>query len=147
MSDRSKADLYAVALLGGLSAWIIVGALALGIGTPQRMGSGFFPLVVACLLLLVTVSIAVSAWRASGRAPAVALRSALFIFAGLVAFALVLPVFGLVPAVAALIVVSSAAMPGARWSRIALLVLFVVALSWAIFVTGVGVPVPAFSWG
>lgn len=101
-------------LIGG-GALILVGAsvtahsiLALNMGTVMRMGPGFFPSALGIILMLLGVLLILPALKASDALPKVAWRSVLCILGSLVAFYLAAR-FGVIPAVAALVIVASLA--------------------------------------
>jgi putative tricarboxylic transport membrane protein len=124
----------------------IAGAYGHPAGTLQRIGPGFFPLLVGIALLVCGVALI---WRAgpgdSNVAPARLLQPAVSVFGSLLAFAILLPALGLAPAAFATVLVASG-----FWRRslkFALgLAVAVAVLGTALFVLGLGIRVPALTW-
>ena len=137
----------AITLAIGL--WVMSEAAGYPLGTARRMGPGYLPLVLGGLMAAMGSGLAIlTLWR--GEAPVAEEeradpRALLAVLAGLAAFALVLPRAGLVPAVAALVVISAQGSGQMRLPGTLLLAAGLAALSWAIFRLGLGLPLPAFS--
>jgi hypothetical protein len=134
--------LGAVYLLAGASA------LRLGadypLGTAGRMGPGYFPAVIASLLILFGVSSVVRSLMTTGATIRIgAIKPLLLVTGAVVAFGLLLNTLGLVIALTALIVMSAAASERFRfqWSAAAGLVALVLFCA-VVFVRGLGVPMP-----
>jgi hypothetical protein len=68
-----------------------------GVGTPNRMGPGYVPMVLGAVLCLLVMLIALRYCKTTTD-EAVAWRAALMIAGGMATFALLLPVVGLMPA-------------------------------------------------
>jgi hypothetical protein len=135
-------------LLSGL-AFLAFGLLGVGIGsryqigTPSRMGPGYFPVVVAGLIALIgAVMIANAARDPESSEPVEGwdLRAYIFVIAGIVAFTLLISSLGLLAAIAALTVLSSFARNGVRPLELVILVVVLSAIAFVIFVYGLGVP-------
>jgi hypothetical protein len=134
---------------GAGALFIVVGigsaVLSFGyqLGTPGRMGSGFFPFCLGLILaglgvLLVVQSCATASshdrlvrWDA---------KSLLVILASVLAFALLLPTLGLMLAIVGLVVVSSFADRGFRWVVVFPTALILAAICYAIFVYALQLP-------
>jgi hypothetical protein len=135
--------------------YILAGAAALYLGADYplgragRMGPGYFPTVIASLLILFgAASIVRSLMTTGGPIRIGAVKPLLLITGAVVAFGLLLDTIGLVIALAVLIVMSAAASERFRfqWSAAAGLVALVVFCA-LVFVKALGVPMPlAGAW-
>jgi hypothetical protein len=140
-------------LIGGALA-VVFGGSVLAVashypmGSLLRMGPGFFPCLIAALIVLLGAMLFVSGFRATPHAltESIRWRSVLAIGAGIVLFAVLLQRAGLIPATLVLVLVSSLAEPRWRPRRVALLALAVTALVYLLFVTVLQIPVPAVSF-
>lgn len=143
---RSEKDFYMGLIYLGLG----VAGIAIGqnypFGTPARMGAGFFPLIIAGLLVIFGL---VAAFRGlSVNGPSVGridIKGTLLITASVCAFALLLKPAGLIIAiiVSALIAAIASDRFKLDWKAFVGLVAFAAACA-LIFVTGLGLPMPLF---
>lgn len=110
MYARDYRDIIGGALMVFFGGFLVVGALAtMSLGTPQRMGPGLFPMAVGVVLTFLGVCIVVPACFRSGSLGDVEWRPLAAVTGSILAFGLVVPVFGLAPAIASLVVVSALA--------------------------------------
>jgi hypothetical protein len=149
-SDPSAAPSAAQNLIGGLLTIALgVAVLAMAwhypMGSLLRMGPGFFPCVIAVLIVLLGLALTAGALRAPSGAASIRIqwRSVLAVAAGVMLFALSLERAGLVPATLLLVLLSSLAEPGWRPRRAAILAVVVTALVYLLFVTVLQIPVEA----
>lgn len=123
-------------------------AFSYPLGTINNMGPGFFPLIAGITMALLGGLIF---WKApdagqvveSGR---LSLRPVLFIFAGLLAWALLLRPAGLIAATIAMTLLAAFAYPKPNPTRIAITVVVLPLLGWLLFIYGLGMPMRAFPW-
>ena len=116
------------------------------LGTLRRMGPGMFPTILGIALALLGLLQVIPALTRPGQMPEIRVFSPLFVLSGCAAFALTLTSFGLLPAVAALIVVSSLAELEIRPIRLALLIVALCLLAWLVFGLGFGLNLPMYRW-
>ncbi|MBJ6989117.1 MULTISPECIES: tripartite tricarboxylate transporter TctB family protein [unclassified Devosia] len=139
--------------IGGL-VLLIIGLLAVAqaqaypFGTVSKMGPGFFPVVTGTVLAGFGALIA---WKTpdAGQEKEGALmnlRPAFFIFAGLLAWALLLKPAGLVIATVAMALLAAFAYPKPNLVRIAITVVLLPIVGVALFIFGLGMPLRAFPW-
>ncbi len=133
-------DLAGGVLVFATGAACAVGAATYPIGTLNRMGPGFLPLVVGIILAGIGVGLIVASRATSSEIPAVSFRPLFAILAGLLWFALTLERFGLVPAIVGLVIVTSLAQRKPNWRMIVITAAFLVALSVGI-VYGLNLPI------
>jgi hypothetical protein len=140
-----RQDLVGGLLAVALGAYAIAEASQYPMGSLLRMGPGFFPCTIAAVIIILGLVLVANALRRrpAGQAVDVRFRSVLAISAGIALFTLLLERAGLIPATAALILVSSLAAPHWRVRRTLLLALGVTALVYLIFILVLQVPVPA----
>jgi hypothetical protein len=116
-------------------------------GTPSRMGPGFFPKMVSILLALVGLGVLVSAIAPRAHIEKLEkwdVKGLLWIAGSVALFAVLLPTFGLVIALAVLIIVSSLASPEFGWRGTAVNVVFLVIFCVGIFVYGINLQFPVW---
>lgn len=132
----------ALMLAAGLG--FALGAVAaLDLGSVRRMGPGAFPLIVGSLLAVLALVALLRELRAPSDVACPDPRSVAGVGAGVAVFAFVTPLFGVLPG-AALSVLGTSVVTGALgWpARLALAGTVAVGV-WAIFVAGLGLPLPA----
>lgn len=120
----------------------------LDFGTLRRMGPGFFPTVLATLLVLIGLFLAARAIRDSGEQfTGFAGKAIVLVGAATVSFGLLLRPAGMIVAVAAVVVISSLASRSRRPLSTILLAAVLSALCGLVFVKGLGLPMPLLgSW-
>ncbi|MCM0018778.1 MAG: tripartite tricarboxylate transporter TctB family protein [Tagaea sp.] len=144
-AHRSR-DVWAGALYVAIAVAAFWIARDYRLGTAARMGSGYFPMLVAGVLLAIGVaSILRGLLRPGAQVLALAVRPVLFVTGACVAFALLLERAGFVPALAALCAIAAFADRDFRpaWRKLAILAGFVGACA-LVFVVGLGLPVKPF---
>ena len=135
--------------------YLAVGALGIVVGreysfgSAGRMGPGYFPYVISCLLILFGVITLVRSFMTDGEpVGALAWKAIGLVVGSVVAFGLLLPTAGLIVAMTVLVLMSAAASEKFRFEvkATAGLVGLVVFCS-LVFVKGLGVPMPLLgSW-
>ncbi len=137
---------------GGLLALLGVAVAAYAamhydLGTPRRMGPGFFPVGLGVVLAGLGVSIAVSAWWRTARQNPFAWRETLAISVALLGFGLMLDRIGIVVTTLATVLIASSVAPhkGLVWRLV--LAAAITALTWAIFILALKMPIPVWPRG
>jgi len=142
-------------VLAGL-LFIAVAALGLWlsrdypIGTALRMGTGYVPRLLCWLLLGLGVIVLVQGLREAHDARPLsaddisALRPVIFVTASLVIFGLSIERLGLVVSILLLIGVGAVAARGLRPLETLAAALVLIALSWGIFILGLGLTIPVW---
>ena len=129
-------------VFGGL---FVLGALGLERGTAFRMGPGFFPLVLAGLLIALGLAVIIkSVGSMSPAMSAVPWRALALVLSAPVIFGLTVRGLGLLPAVAAVVLISAFA--SQRVSVRLALILMAGLTGFCVLVFGVGLklPIPLF---
>lgn len=142
MTRVDRVDLASGILVLATGAFFAFGALEYRIGSAARMGPGFVPLVLGIIAMVLGVAIIISALGREGRLPDFRLRTIAPILAGILAFALILPRVGVVPATFATVILCALSSPQSKvWTSLALAV-GVCILIWLTFVVLLGLPIP-----
>src|SRR6202012_3963962 len=112
-----------------LGVFVLAMAWHYPMGSLLRMGPGFFPSVIAVLIVLLGLALTASPRRAQWGPASIRIqwRSVLAVAAGVILFAVSLERAGLVPATLLLVLVSSLAEPNWRPRRAAILAVVVTA--------------------
>lgn len=147
MYNRDITDIIGgavVAVFGG--AVVIYGLMTMPVGTLQRMGPGFFPISVGCVLALIGIAILVPALFRQGTLETVDLRALILVPSSLAGFALTLPFFGLAPAILVLVGLSTLAQSVISIKGITLTASFIALLCYLVFDLGLGLGIAIFRW-
>ncbi len=134
-------DFLAGVIFVAIGALFVVGARELEVGSALRMGPGFFPLVLAAVLMLLGVVIAARSF-AQGPAPlgAIPWRGTALILTAPVIFGLTVRGLGLVAAVALSVLIAAFASRRANVRFASLLTLGLTAFCVLVFSYGLGLP-------
>lgn len=138
-------DVIAGACLCLIGAFVIQQALGMQLGSPSRMGPGYYPLLLGfgCIGLGVAI-VVLEAGGGEGRSSTGlgrgAWRSGVLVPVSMVVFALLLERAGLAPACVALVCLASLAAPRFSVGRMIGLAIGTPVLAWLIFVVGLGLP-------
>jgi len=133
--------------------FIAVGIIALvigrdySLGTPTRMGPGYFPALLGGLLTLFGVIIAARSFIITGKPiDAIPLRPLILILASMLAFASLLEPAGLIISTVALVVIGCLASADSRWRDMIFLTVFLLAVALGLFVYSLGLPIKIWPW-
>lgn len=147
MKSRDMADIVSGTALVLLGGFVAVYAMAtLSMGTATRMGDGVFPVALGALLALFGILIAAPAFFRPGIMPELQLRVPFFVLLSVIAFALLVRPFGLLPAAAATIVIASFSDLKARPLSLLLLVLGLSLFNYLVFRVGLDQPLNMIDW-
>lgn len=118
MVIRSQKDLVAGGLFAAIGLFFALSSLDYRLGTPERMGPGFFPLVLGALLTGLGIGIVVSAFRGDpdedGKLETVNFRGLIVVVLATVLFGLLIQSMGLLVTLALCAGITSMAVPGVR---------------------------------
>ena len=146
MSILHSKDFLAGLISIGIGGFLVHRALDYGVGSPQAMGSGFFPFSLGVLLLLIGVVLAISGIRTLEPIEPIPVRPFIVIPLSILAFALLLGPVGFAPAGAATVVLAGLADRRVGLPVLAALAVVVVPSVWLLFVEGFGVTMPFVTW-
>ena len=144
MSRRNYKDIVGGFLMAALGIYVLVTSFGFGIGTAQRMGAGYYPMLLGATTLVLGVIIVAVGLRERGSKPRIAWKAFLATMAGLLAFYLLVGRAGLIPAVWGLVGISSLADDDIRPMTTVVLMIVVSVLSWLVFSVALDLPIPGF---
>ena len=146
---RAPKDFWTGVIYLSVGALGIVVGREYSFGSAGRMGPGYFPFVISCLLLVFGVITLVRSFLTDGEpVGALAWKAIALVVGSVIAFGLLLPTGGLIIAMTVMVLMSAAASEKFRfeWKATLGLVGLVVFCS-LVFVKGLGVPMPLLgSW-
>ena len=131
-------------VVGGL--WFALYAMNYDMGTARRMGPAYFPFGIGCLVVFFGLACLFSALRRVGALPRVEWRPFITICAAVLAFALIIERFGLIPATVALVLISAMAEEKPRAITTVILAAVLCLVGVGIFSWGLGIPMPVLRW-
>ena len=132
---RHSKDLLAGLLFLAFGVAAIFFAREYPFGTAMRMGSGYFPTVLCAVLALFGLFLAARGIRSAQRAPvAWSWKPLACIVASMLAFGVLMPRLGLVPALAAMFFLAAAGGREFRWREVLVLTLVMTAFAAGVFV-------------
>jgi Tripartite tricarboxylate transporter TctB family len=146
---RSFADILAGAIFIAIGLAFLVGSLGYELGTPLRMGPGYFPLVTGGVLVVLGLTILIKGLVAGevidfGRIP---WRSVILIVAAILFFGLTVQGLGFVPSVAVTALLTALASYRIRLVTAVTVAAGLTVLSVLIFIVGLQLRLPLFgSW-
>ena len=141
-----RQDILGGLLLVGLGVAGLVFGAPLAMGTPRRMGPGFFPTILSWLLIGLGGIVAVGgAMRAGAMASRIAWRPLILITAAVGAFGALIDRAGLLLATVAVVALSAFAGRDARPAEVAALAVTMAVCTAVLFVYALGQPLPL--WG
>lgn len=134
--QRARKDLLAGAVFAGFGLAFAITSTTYDIGTPLRMGPGFFPLVLGGILVVLGVSIAVKGLVAGegGDVGPVPWRALVLLLAAILFFGFTVRDLGLVPALFGAVLFATFAGRGVRPVPAVVIAASLTALSVLIFV-------------
>jgi len=141
-----------VELLGGVllvavGLWYATYALAeYNYGTARRMGPGYFPTWVGFIIASLGGSIVLLGLVRGGDWPRISLRPLFAIVGGYVGFASTVELFGLVPAVFALVLIATLSESPYKVPRTLILAACLSAIGVLVFSWGLGIPLIPIRW-
>ncbi len=136
------------ALMSGLLFVILgLGFLWVGLGydfgTARRMGAGYFPVVLAIILILLGAIVALPGFSQAGdRIGVINWRGVILIPAATLAFALLVRPAGMLAASFVAVCVASVSTPHYRLSHVVIVATAISVFSTLVFVVGLGLPIP-----
>jgi hypothetical protein len=142
-----KQDILAGALFASVGIAALVAGAGYPAGTATHMGAGYFPRLLAAILVAFGIAVAIAGLRKPS-APAafspLALEPALAVTGAMLAFAALLPWAGLVPASIAVVVIGSLGNRDFRFVEAIVSALLLSAFSALLFVRGIGLTIEMF---
>lgn len=147
MLDRDFRDVVAglaLTAFGTVSAAYAFSHYAMG--TITRMGPGMMPVSLGLILAAFGIAIAAPAFLRKGESVKIVARPLIFLPLAILCFAVMIETAGLMPAVFFTVVIATFAEKTVPLRKAILLGASMVVLTWAIFILGLGLPIPAIDW-
>ncbi|MFC3127272.1 tripartite tricarboxylate transporter TctB family protein [Pseudoroseomonas globiformis] len=144
--SRDYKDIIGGALLIAAGIWFTLYAMNYTMGTLRRMGPAYFPICIGIAIVLFGALLLVPAMFRAGDLPRPEWRPFITISLSVLAFALIVERFGLIPATVVMTITAALAEPKLRPVRLALLAVGLSALGVLVFTQGLGIPIPAIRW-
>ena len=147
MRIRNHRDFWSGIMFLVLGVLFVIFSQAYQLGTPARMGPGFFPTMLGVLMALLGAGIA---WRATapssgkGDLESVGWRELFLVLLAVGVFAAALPYLGMVVSVTLLIAISSFASHEFNWKETAISAVVLLVMSELVFVKGLELQFPVF---
>lgn len=146
MKNKDYRDILGGLLMIGIGVFAVVHAQRYELGELQRMGPGFFPVMLGAILAILGVFILIPAFFRQGTSIKVEWQSLIWVIIGIVIFGLLLDTLGLVITSAAMVIATS--MPGIdmTWKARLILAAVVAAITYFIFSFALGMVIPVWPW-
>ncbi len=147
MRIRNQRDFWSGVMFLALGVLFVIFSQAYQLGTPARMGPGFFPTMLGVLMALLGIGIA---WRATapssgkGDLESVGWRELFLVLVAVGVFAAALPYLGMVVAVTLLIAISAMASHEFSWKETAISIVVLLVMSDLVFVRGLELQFPVW---
>ncbi|MDP3134086.1 MAG: tripartite tricarboxylate transporter TctB family protein [Burkholderiaceae bacterium] len=146
MKNKDMQDVIGGLSLAALGAFAAIFAQRYEFGDLNRMGPGFFPVILGTLLAVLGILIAVPAFFRSGPPVQVRWKPFALVMASLVAFAMTLKVLGLIVATMLAVVIASLADNDTRWKGRILIAVGVALITYLVFGLGLSMVLPMWPW-
>jgi hypothetical protein len=147
MHTRNYRDIIGGLALVTIGLFAAIYALAsLDLGNVMRMGPGMIPAMLGVLLVLFGMAIFVPALLQQGTAIQVDWRPAILVSASILAFALIVGPFGMVPAIVVLTLIATRADSSLSILSTVILATGLALGAYLIFSVGLGAPLRVFNW-
>ena len=143
MKIRSPKDFLAGLMFMAFGLGFAIGAQNYTMGSAVRMGPAYFPTLLGGLLAVLGLAVLIQSLVVEGpKIPHFHLRPMILIIISIVLFGIVLKPLGLIVATALLIVIGALGGHEFRTKEVAILYVVLVIFSVAVFVKGLGLPIP-----
>ncbi len=140
-------DFWAGLMFFGFGIVAIFVARDYPFGRLLRMGSGYFPILMGAVLVVLGVYIMAKGLLRGEKIPGNwSVRAMVVLPLMMIFFGAMIDRAGFIPALAVLAFGSAAASREFRWGEVLLLTAFLTALSVSLFIWGLGLPYPLFKW-
>lgn len=140
-------DFFAGLLMVVIGGGAFYMALDYPFGSTLRMGPGYFPRVLAGVLIAFGVFVLIrgllSSEKIKGRW---GWKPLAYIVAALVAFGFIMDRFGLIPALVAMFFISAAGGHEFKWIEVTILTIVMILFAVSVFVWGLNMPYPLIQW-
>lgn len=145
--DKDWRDIIAGLLIIAIGLfWAIWAQQHYRVGTPTRMGPGWFPMYLGYVLAVVGVLITIPAFFRSGEKPVIEWRPVIWITASVLAFAGTVKLIGLVPAIFLQVGLGVLADTKLGWIGTLILASLTALFCHLVFYVALDIQLPPFIW-
>jgi len=147
MRIRNHRDFWSGIMFLVMGVLFVIFSQAYQLGTPARMGPGFFPTmlgVLMALLGLVIVWVSAARTNSEARLEGVGWRELFLVLVSVGVFAATLPSLGMVVAIGLLILISALASHEFSWKETLIEAVVLLAMSWLVFIKGLELQFPVW---
>ena len=147
MRIRNQRDFWSGVMFLALGVLFVIFSQAYQLGTPARMGPGFFPAMLGALMALLGLGIG---WRALSRSSGktelepVGWRELFLVLVSVAVFSATLPYLGMVVSVSLLIAIAALASHEFSWKETAISIVVLLVMSDLVFVKGLELQFPVW---
>jgi len=144
---RNEKDFWSGVMFIACGLFFALFAMKYDFGTAQRMGPAYFPTVLGAILVVIGVVVAAGGLTrdsADGKVERFFLTEMSWVLGSVVVYGLLLKPAGALIAIAALVAISSMGSHEFRWKEVILLAIAMAAVTWAVFIWGLGVSIPVW---
>ena len=147
MRIRNQRDFWSGVMFLALGVLFVIFSQAYQLGTPARMGPGFFPAMLGALMALLGLGIG---WRALSRSSGktelepVGWRELFLVLVSVAVFSATLPYLGMVVSVSLLIAIAALASHEFSWKETAISIVVLLIMSELVFVKGLELQFPVW---
>lgn len=146
MKQKDYHDIAGGLALSALGVFAAVYAQQYEFGDLNRMGPGYFPVVLGGLLALLGLLIAIPAFLRQGQAIHVEWKTFVLVIGSLLVFAFTLKTLGLIVATVATVVISTLADRETRWKGRLITAAGVALVTYLVFSLGLRMVLPVWPW-
>lgn len=146
MKHRDLRDIIGGLALAALGLAAAIYARDYEFGTLNRMGPGYFPIVLGILLAVLGLFVAIPAFFREGTPISVEWKTFALVMGSIVVFAAALKPLGLILATVLAVVVSSLADRETRWKGRLMTAIGVAAITYVVFSMGLSMVLPVWPW-
>jgi len=147
MNGRLNKDIVGGLILVAVGVWIAWhAASSYPLGSLRRMGPGMFPAGMGAITAILGAIVAVQALFREVERADVRIWAPLFVLAGIAGFAIVIPLFGLIPAIFVVVIVSSFADLNVRPVTLAIMCVVLSIMVPLIFRVALGLQLDMVRW-
>ena len=144
---RDNKDFLAGLLMVGVGAVAFYMALDYPFGTALRMGPGYFPRVLAGILVAFGLYVGIRGMRLPERVEGIwGWRPLALITAAFWVYGWLMDRAGFIPSLIVLFAITTLAGHEFRLKEVIVLTIAMIVFAWAVFIHGLGLPYPLFWW-
>lgn len=146
MRQKDSIDIIGGLLLVAVGLFAVIYAQQYSFGTLNRMGPGYFPVILGAVLAVLGLLVAIPAWFRVGTGPVVRWKTFAIVIGSVVLFAATMKVLGLILATALAVLIASLADNEITWKGRLILAVSVSAITYLVFIFGLSMVLPAWPW-